>query len=156
MHCRKIRLCLAVLGASAFFCGCASHIPAEQATDIVPLDQQKDGEGTLVARVFGQPRDIRYYINETRIDLEEDIPWWDDARIEIQLRPGYYKVEARYRVRAFAKEHTTFRVLTHRAIPVLPGQTTHLVAEIHKDWRGVPLDKITYFELDEDNEIEQE
>jgi hypothetical protein len=116
------------------------------AAAILPLSQSPD-EGTLIVGVLGFPREIEYSVNGVRIEPDEEIPWWDDARLTLHLRPGSYEIDATYRVRAFAGEHTEYRILTTQPVTVRAGQTAYLLATIEKDWRGVPSQDETPFEL---------
>lgn len=131
--------------------GCAipAHSPG-QTTGIEPL-RELDVPGTLVARVDGHPRDIEYSINGVRIDPEEEIEWWNDARLRIDLQPGFYRVEAEYHVRGFAGDTNVYRIATSEPVQVRTGHVTRLVANLEKDFRGVPRAKVTLFrrELDE-------
>jgi len=94
--------------------------------------------GTLVARVAGHPRDIRYFIDGKHFDPDYEIEWWRDARFEVELPPGAYEVTAEYRVRAFAGDGETYRIVAPAPVAVHSGRVTVLYARIDKDYRGVP------------------
>lgn len=134
-----------VLGLLVSACGGPppSRLQGETAA-ITPLAPERE-EGTLVVGVLGFPREIQYFINGVHIEPEEEIPWWDDARLTVNLRPGDYKVEAKYRVRAFAGEKTEYRIVTSSPVSVRAGQTAYLLARIEKDWRGVPASMESHF-----------
>ena len=123
--------------------GCGA--PAAQSPSsarIAPIDKNID-EGTLVVAVLGYPRDIEYRVNGTRIQTDEPIAWWADARLELQLESGTYRVEGTYRVRAWSGDKTTARVETPTPVPIKTGATTYLLGELAKDWRGVPAAAVT-------------
>ncbi|MFQ5600769.1 MAG: PEGA domain-containing protein [Candidatus Krumholzibacteriia bacterium] len=123
---------------------------------IEPLERGRGAPGILIARVKGNPRDIRYFVNGVRIEPEEGIQWWRDARLEVELRPGFYSVEATYAVRAFAGESTEYRIATLKPVQVLSGLETYIVAEIRKDWRGIPEEEISHFRVDRREKADEE
>jgi hypothetical protein len=103
--------------------------------------------GTLVARVDGQPRDIEYYVNGKRIEPDKALAWWRDSRLELELAPGRYSLEATYRIRGFAGDDARGRIRTRGPIEVAAGGRVELAASLRKDWRGVPDERITYFRV---------
>jgi hypothetical protein len=136
----------AALLAIPVLSGCAApaaRVP-EATTAIEPL-RTPDVHGTLVVRVDGHPRDIEYFINGIHIDPEEEIEWWNEARLQVQLRPGFYRVEAGFRVRGFAGEENVYRIATSQPVEVRAGGVTRLLAELDKNFRGVPRSKLTLF-----------
>ena len=103
--------------------------------------------GTLVATVEGYPRDVQYFVNGVRIDSEEEIRWWKDAEIRLELKPGAYRLSATYVARGFAPDAKQFHIETKEPFQIRAGQETHVRAVILKDWRGVPETDTTYFEV---------
>lgn len=135
------------LASALVLIGCGA--PAAQSPNgagITPIEKHVE-EGTLVVSVMGYPRDIEYRVNGILIQPEEPIPWWTDARLELQLQSGTYRVEGTYRVRAFSGDKTTARVTTPTPVPIRTGETTYLLADLAKDWRGVPADDVTKFRI---------
>ncbi len=110
-------------------------------------EESGDSMGTLVARVAGHPRNIRYFINGKHYDPDYEIEWWRDARIELELPAGTYDVEAEYLVRAFAGDGETYRITTSEPVRVSPGRVTMLYARIDKDYRGVPKRQTEVFSV---------
>jgi len=145
------------LAALTWVGACSGPPPSRSQNDaaaIVPLSQDPN-EGTLILGVLGFPREIEYFVNGVRIEPDAEIPWWDDARLTLNLRPGSYSVEAKYRVRAFAGEKTVYRIVTAHPVLLRAGQTTYLLAQIEKDWRGVPSAPELAFDLVEGVEFER-
>jgi hypothetical protein len=103
--------------------------------------------GTLVVRVAGHPRDIRYFINGKHFQPDYEIEWWRDARLEVELEPGSYQVDAEYLVRAFAGDGETYRITTPEPVEVRTGEVTLLYARIDKDYRGVPTRQTEEFSV---------
>ncbi|HZM17538.1 MAG TPA: PEGA domain-containing protein [Candidatus Krumholzibacteria bacterium] len=137
------------LGAALLLAGCgapATVLSQQDASSIAPL---AEGANTahLVAAVLGHPRAIEYSVNGVRIEPAVEIAWWDDARIEIDLQPGTYRVDATYRVRGFAPEKHLARLETPAPVEVHSGGTTYLIADLAKDWRGVPARTVTSFRI---------
>lgn len=128
-------------GLSASGCGSAT-----QRESVAP-DAASGATGTLVVRVAGHPRDIRYFIDGKHYEPDEEIEWWRDARLEVELEPGAYRVEAEYLVRAFAGEGETYRIATPEPVVVNAGQVTLLYARIEKDYRGVPKRETAVFSV---------
>lgn len=139
-----VALCsLLVLG-----CGRPMRVGTSSAALIQPLSEESRAEtGTLVARVYGNPREIVYFVNGVRIDPETDIEWWRDAEIRLDLRPGYYQVEATYLARGFAPDVAEYRITTQYPVQVAAGRETFIEATIEKDWRGVPDKQRVFFHL---------
>ncbi len=136
---------LAALTASSCAAPPAS-VSVNATSAIQPLDHG-GAEGNLVAIVLGTPRDIEYAVNGVPIQAEPAIAWWKDARLDLELRPGRYKLEATYRARAFAGDTTPYRIASVEPANVRAGETTYVAAEIHKDWRGTPDRVVTDFRL---------
>lgn len=125
--------------------GCSEAVRStDEASAINPI-REAETLGTLVATVDGYPRDIRYYINDVRIIPDERIKWSQDARFEIELKPGFYQVEAKYLVRGFADDRTEYLIESTEPVEVRSGQVTYLLAHLEKDFRGVPEFEITPF-----------
>jgi hypothetical protein len=143
------KLLAAVVIAS--LAGCSGPPSAVRSRDsarlIEPQGPARLHTGTLVARVDGQPRDIEYYVNGIRIEPDAEWAWWRDARLELELQPGLYRLEARYRIRGFAGDKAVGRILTRGAVEVTPGGRVELAADLRKNWRGVPEERVSYFRV---------
>ncbi len=127
--------------------GCGGAPPSTGAAEDPAAHVDASGRGRLVARVAGNPRDIRYFIDGKHVDPGYEIEWWRDARFEVELEPGSYDVEAEYLVRAFAGEGETYRIVASEPVVVRPGRVTLLYARIDKDYRGVPQRKTEVFSI---------
>lgn len=137
--------------ATAGLIGCTAAPHAVRSRDAARLiEPQGPGRvhtGTLVARVDGQPRDIEYYVNGTRIEPDKALAWWRDSRLELELAPGRYSLEATYRIRGFAGDEARGRIRTRGPIEVAAGGRVELAASLRKDWRGEPDERVTYFRV---------
>src|SRR2546426_8242118 len=127
--------------------GSRAVLTRDSASLIQPIGASPNYTGTLLARVNGIPRDIEYYVNGVRIDTGDQAREWKDASLELKLRPGRYKVEARYKARLFAGQGVERRIVTYRPVEVFPGRVTRLLADGEKDWRGLPDYSLGYFRI---------
>jgi hypothetical protein len=142
-------LLLLGLGSLLGISACALSSPAlspGSTGSIEPLEYTL-ATGTLVATVDGYPREIQYFVNGVRIDSEQEIRWWKDAEIRLELKPGAYRLSATYVARGFAPDAKQFRIDTKEPFQIRAGQETHVRAVILKDWRGVPETDTSYFEV---------
>ena len=145
---RPVWVCLTFL---VFLIGCASapsHISTDSAHWVDPIHTGSSAAtGWLVVRVNGSPRNIVYSLNGVRLEPEERVEWWKEAEIRLQLRPGFYELEATYDVRAFAGRGIEYRIVTRHPLEVRAGAETEVEAHLEKDWRGVPANETAFFSV---------
>ena len=136
---------LAFVALVASSCAAPPASLSVQDTGTIQPLEHSGADGRLIVIVLGTPRDIEYAVNGVRIQADQEIAWWKDARLDLRLRPGRYKLQATYRARAFAGDKTLYRIASPEPVDVQAGETTYVAAKILKDWRGAPDRTVTDF-----------
>jgi len=140
---RLLRSCTVLLIlAAAGGCGTSSTSFRSELDAVAPKPQQ----ASLEAHVFGAPSEVRFYVNGKRIKRGLEGSTFKDARLGLQLPPGVYRVEARFRIGEFEGRRLECRVSCLEPLRIRSGESVRLHADMRRDWSHPTEDRFSSFQ----------
>ncbi len=91
---------------------------------------------------------VELYINDKLINPDWAVTNVQNSwKYELKLRPGYYRIEAKY-FAFIGWSEEDYKILTHDLVPVSADRKTVLNCRIAKKGNGEPVDKKMYFDVE--------
>jgi len=102
--------------------------------------------GSIEAHVLGAPSEVRFYLNGKRQKRGLQGSTFRDTRLALDLPPGTYRLEARFRIGEFEGRKLECRVSCLEPLRVRAGEHVRLRADMRRDWSNPSEDRVSYFQ----------